>query len=103
MRRSFVVTGGARGVGRAVAERLSQDGKVVVVDLDDAADVVGDAGDDGVLERAVALASDGAVLSGWVNNAAVFRDAWLHEVPPAELLGMIGRNLDPVVVGSAAA
>jgi NAD(P)-dependent dehydrogenase (short-subunit alcohol dehydrogenase family) len=34
MRRSFVVTGGVRGVGRAIAERLSQDGKVVVVDLD---------------------------------------------------------------------
>ncbi len=38
-----------------------------------------------------------------MNNAAVFRDAWLHEVAPADLLALIARNLDPVVVGSAAA
>ena len=33
MTASFVVTGGARGVGRAIAERLSDDGRVIVVDL----------------------------------------------------------------------
>ena len=32
MTRSFVVTGGAQGVGRAVAERLADDGAAVVVD-----------------------------------------------------------------------
>ena len=31
---SFVVTGGARGVGRAIAERLAGDGHVVVLDAD---------------------------------------------------------------------
>jgi NAD(P)-dependent dehydrogenase (short-subunit alcohol dehydrogenase family) len=103
MRRSFVITGGVRGVGRAIAERLSQDGKVVVVDLDSSADVVGDAGSDEVLERAVALASDGAVLSGWVNNAALFRDAALHAVPSADLVELIAANLAPAVAGSRAA
>jgi NAD(P)-dependent dehydrogenase (short-subunit alcohol dehydrogenase family) len=103
MTRSFVVTGGARGVGRAVASRLAQDGKVVVVDLDASANVVGDAADDAVLERAVALASEGATLSGWVNNAAVFRDAALHDVPSSELVGLVAANLAPAVAGARAA
>jgi NAD(P)-dependent dehydrogenase (short-subunit alcohol dehydrogenase family) len=103
MRRSFVVTGGARGVGRAIAERLSRDGKVIVVDLDPSADLAGDAGSDDVLERALALACDDAVLSGWVNNAAVFRDAALHAVPSAELVSLIAANLAPAVAGSRAA
>jgi NAD(P)-dependent dehydrogenase (short-subunit alcohol dehydrogenase family) len=29
---SYVVTGGAHGVGRAIAERLARDGHVVVLD-----------------------------------------------------------------------
>jgi NAD(P)-dependent dehydrogenase (short-subunit alcohol dehydrogenase family) len=103
MTRSFVVTGGARGVGRAIASRLAQDGKVVVVDLDASANVVGDAADDAVLERAVALASEGATLSGWVNNAAVFRDAALHDVPSSQLVGLVAANLAPAVAGARAA
>ena len=102
MTRSFVVTGGARGVGRAIAERLRADGKVVVVDLE-AGDVVGDASDDAVLERAVALASDGVTLGGWVNNAAIFRDAALHEVPSGELVELVAANLAPAVAGARAA
>jgi len=100
--RSFIVTGGARGVGAAIAARLSEDGRVVVVDMS-GGDVVGDAADDEVLERAVALASDGAVLSGWVNNAAVFRDAALHEVPSADLVALVAANLAPAVAGARAA
>lgn len=98
---AFVVTGGARGVGRAIAGRLARDGRVVVVDLDGPADVVGDASDDAVLARAVELA--GPDLAGWVNNAAVFRDAALHAVPSAELLALIEANLAPAVAGSRAA
>jgi len=98
---SFVVTGGARGVGRAIAERLSDDGRVITVDLHGPADVVGDAGDDGVLERAVEFA--GPELRGWVNNAAVFRDAALHDVPSADLVALIAANLAPAVAGARAA
>jgi len=32
-RPSFVVTGAAQGVGRAIAERLAQSGRVVVLDV----------------------------------------------------------------------
>jgi NAD(P)-dependent dehydrogenase (short-subunit alcohol dehydrogenase family) len=112
---SHVVTGGGRGVGRAIVERLAAAGDdVAVIEFDPAAldwieehpagrivPVVGDASDPAVADRAVAAVP--SPLSGWVNNAAVFRDAWLHEVPPSEVLALIGRNLDPVVVGSAAA
>src|SRR3954447_6277308 len=102
MTRSYVVTGGARGVGAAIAARLAADGRVVVVDLSEG-DVTGDAADDAVLERAVALASDGALLSGWVNNAAVFRDAALHDVGSGELVALIAANLAPAVAGARAA
>ncbi|MEU4214738.1 SDR family oxidoreductase [Actinoplanes sp. NPDC026623] len=113
---SYVVTGGGRGVGRAVVERLAgAGGDVAVIEFDDAAldwagthpaagrivPVIGDAADPAVAERAAAAVP--APLAGWINNAAVFRDAWLHEVPPDEMLDLIGLNLRPVVVGSAAA
>jgi NAD(P)-dependent dehydrogenase (short-subunit alcohol dehydrogenase family) len=100
--RSFVVTGGARGVGAAIAERLRAEGAVIVLDLDQG-DVVGDAADDAVLARAVDAAAARGTLSGWVNNAAVFRDAALHERPSAEIVDLVAQNLALAVAGSRAA
>lgn len=40
-------------------------------------------------------------LTGWVNNAAVFRDAALDVAPVREVLDLIMLNLAPAVVGSA--
>jgi NAD(P)-dependent dehydrogenase (short-subunit alcohol dehydrogenase family) len=89
--RSFVVTGGAGGIGRAIAARL--DGHVVVLDVVNGED----AADEAVAADAIARAEAVAPLAGWVNNAAVFRDAWLHS--EEDVLDLITANLAPAVTG----
>jgi NAD(P)-dependent dehydrogenase (short-subunit alcohol dehydrogenase family) len=118
MSRSFVVTGGGRGIGRALVERLlGDDAAVVAIELDPAAlawtdhhpagrrvlAVTGDAADPAVAEQAAELGQAAGTLVGWVNNAAVFHDAWIHAAPPAQVLELIARNLNPAVVGCATA
>jgi NAD(P)-dependent dehydrogenase (short-subunit alcohol dehydrogenase family) len=93
--RSFVVTGGAGGIGRAIAARL--DGHVIVLDVVDGED----AADEAVAADAVARAEAVAPLAGWVNNAAVFQDAWLHS--EADVLELITANLALAVTGCRAA
>ena len=118
MSNSDVVTGGGRGVGRAIVERLLGDGHtVVIIELDPAAaawvadhsagtrlrSVVGDASDDRVTDHAADLAEAAGPLAGWVNNAAVFRDLWPHEAPAHQVMDLIALNLAPAVVGCATA
>jgi len=115
---SYVVTGGARGVGRAIVERLAgAGGAVVIIEMDEAALdwvpghpaaarlswVTGSASDERVAEAAADRAEAAAPLGGWVNNAALFRDAALHTAAPAELMDLISANLAPVVTGCAVA
>ena len=100
MSRTYVVTGGGRGIGRALVERLLGDGAgVVAVELDPAA--LEWTGHHPAGPRVLAVTGDAA--DGWVNNAAMFRDAWIHSDPPATVLELIGLNLGPAVVGCATA
>jgi NAD(P)-dependent dehydrogenase (short-subunit alcohol dehydrogenase family) len=107
VRSSYVVTGGARGIGRVIAEQLRLSGHVVVIDrsVDDASEnaVVGDAADPAVVDAALAAALRVGPLAGWVNNAAVFRDASPTSATAGELMELVTANLAPVVTGSVAA
>jgi NAD(P)-dependent dehydrogenase (short-subunit alcohol dehydrogenase family) len=104
---SFVVTGGARGVGRAIAERLAADGTVVVVDVVERLEppyerivlISGDAADPEVARRAAMTAEAAGPLTGWVNNAAIFDDANLIGARPARILELITANLALTVTG----
>lgn len=118
MVRSHVVTGAGRGVGRAIAEKLLADGDaVVILERDPAgakwseahpaglriAIATGSADDPTTTNHAADLAQEMGELAGWVNNAAIFRDADLHTTAPEDLVALISANLSPVLVGSATA
>lgn len=114
MATSFVVTGSARGVGRAIAQRLSRRGFVVAVDRDrdalgwtrDQENVLGLTGDvtnEHDLAHAVERAAAAGPLEGWVNNAAMFRDAAVHDTSVHALTVLISANLAMAVAGSSTA
>ncbi len=108
---SYVVTGGNRGIGRAIVHQLSRTGHVVVLDSDIGLEweaervhvVHGDAGDPDTARAAAEEAESRAPLAGWVNNAAVFRDASLTDAGAREVAALIAANLDLAVVGCHAA
>jgi pyridoxal 4-dehydrogenase len=91
-----IVTGGARGIGRAVAERLaSAGGAVEILDLDGPEPV--DVTDETAVRAAVsrALASHGRI-DVLVNNAGIYPHTPFDELTFAEWRRVLATNLDSV-------
>jgi NAD(P)-dependent dehydrogenase (short-subunit alcohol dehydrogenase family) len=100
-----------------VEELADAGGVVAVVDVDADAlrwieahprgdrlhSIAGDANDDALLASAVTELRQHAPVRGWVNNAAVFDDAALHEESTAAIVSLVNANLAAAVAGTAAA
>ena len=113
---SVVVTGGARGIGRAIAEQMVARGhRVVVTDVDGAAaaDTATEIGaEEGLTHdvrnpdehRAVAEAALGhGPLVAWFNNAGVGDDGRLAELTEEQVRRLVDVNLLGVLWGMRAA
>jgi 3-oxoacyl-[acyl-carrier protein] reductase len=86
-----IVTGAARGIGRAIADRLSQDHDVLRVDLDPSVDgIVADVTKPEDRARIVEAAGSVDVL---VNNAGITRDARVVKMTDEDFLAVIRVNL----------
>jgi NAD(P)-dependent dehydrogenase (short-subunit alcohol dehydrogenase family) len=101
---TVVVTGAARGIGRAIAERLAANPSFTVIGVDLApelglanADIVPVqvdlTSDEGIAAVVAAVDADGKPLLGLVNNAGITRDARLVNMTDADFAAVIEVNL----------
>ncbi len=110
--RSVVVTGAARGIGAAIAERLTAaDWVVVGVDRDRVRlealmsslagpSVVGDVRDPAVMSCARRTAEQSGELRAWVNNAGIVRVEPLHLMAIETITEVLDIDLVAVVLGT---
>lgn len=112
-----VVTGGGRGIGRAIARRLADAGHTVIItdiDADAAQDAAASVGRgalgiaqdvrDAASHREVArIAAEHGQVAVWINNAGVLLagNAWEHT--DAELALILDVNIQGVMAGTSAA
>ena len=113
---SVVITGGARGIGRAIAQRMVARGhRVVLTDVDGAAaaDTAAELGAEEGLTHdvrnpaehrpAAEAALDHAPLVAWFNNAGVGDDGRLSELTEEQVRRLVDVNLLGVLWGMRAA
>lgn len=114
--RSAVVTGGARGIGRGIAERLVREGwAVVVTDVDGpaaaataheigaVAGMAHDVRDPAAHRHAAEVAAGHGRLAAWFNNAGVGDDGRLSELAEDQVRRLVEVNVLGVLWGMRAA
>jgi NAD(P)-dependent dehydrogenase (short-subunit alcohol dehydrogenase family) len=111
---SAVVTGAAKGIGRAILDRLLADGWHVIAVVRGAEDAErlerelgdrgavahGDVSELSVLADAAAAAELGGPLKLWVSNAASVPRVPLDALTPEDLRSVLATNLDAAIWGA---
>jgi NAD(P)-dependent dehydrogenase (short-subunit alcohol dehydrogenase family) len=100
---TIVVTGAARGIGRAIAEKMAYTGPMTVVGVDIAPELalaetitpvqVDLTGDNGVSIVREAVERSGSPLVGLVNNAGITRDSRLVNMSDDDFSAVLEVNL----------